>query len=254
MGQKLNCDMIKDLLPVYIERMTSEASDKAIQEHLEECPSCREIYRQMNQEVVVETAPEVKDFRKFLKKSKTRFAADILYILGAIAVLTCIIVNLAVDHGLTWSLIVIGGIVTACAPVYVLMESNSHRVVKAIAVLNICSILLLGLIQAVLFGLMMTGDLWFWSIGLPIALMWTVVLWISIACKVFTRANILLVISIALFLTVPANALTNIIAGSYKDMDDYMLAFMGNGLGTLVAAIIFLVIGIRYQVKRKKDR
>lgn len=251
MGQKLECGMIRDLLPVYIERMTSEASDQAIREHLEECSECREVYRQMSQKVEVETAPEVKDFKKFLKKSKTRFAADILYILGAIAVLTCIIVNLAVDHGLTWSLIVTGGIATACIPVYIAMGAGNHRIVKGLAVLNLCSILLLGLIQGVLYGLMGIGDMWFWTPGLPIALMWTAVLWIGVACKMFTSANIVLVIAAVLFLVIPANILTNVLAGSYSNGTDFMITFVGNGLGTLVIAVIFLIIGIRLQRKKK---
>jgi len=37
---KLTCDVIKDLLPLYVEKITSEDSNQLIQEHIVECPGC----------------------------------------------------------------------------------------------------------------------------------------------------------------------------------------------------------------------
>lgn len=39
---KTNCDIIKDLLPLYHEGLASEASAALIKEHLPDCPACRE--------------------------------------------------------------------------------------------------------------------------------------------------------------------------------------------------------------------
>lgn len=37
---KLSCDVIKDLLPLYVENITSEDSNRLVQKHLEECADC----------------------------------------------------------------------------------------------------------------------------------------------------------------------------------------------------------------------
>ena len=44
---KDNCSVIKDLLPLYIENITSEESKKAVEEHLKNCKSCRSIFENM---------------------------------------------------------------------------------------------------------------------------------------------------------------------------------------------------------------
>ena len=38
---KTNCDIIRDLLPLYAEHITSEASNALVEEHLAECEACR---------------------------------------------------------------------------------------------------------------------------------------------------------------------------------------------------------------------
>ena len=38
---KTNCDIIRDLLPLYAEHITSEATNALVEEHLAECEACR---------------------------------------------------------------------------------------------------------------------------------------------------------------------------------------------------------------------
>ena len=42
MEQRLVCDTVRDLLPMYIDHMTSEASNESIEEHVEGCQGCRD--------------------------------------------------------------------------------------------------------------------------------------------------------------------------------------------------------------------
>ncbi|WP_075718994.1 zf-HC2 domain-containing protein [Roseburia sp. 499] len=121
MEQKLTCDTIRDLLPMYVDDMTSEATNELIKEHLSECKECNQILENMKQPVVVETAPEVKDFKKYLKKSR----ASILY----------------------W----IMGVLTGYLPIYVMVNSEKHPFVKGIAVANGCTFLLVAVVQVVLY-------------------------------------------------------------------------------------------------------
>lgn len=47
---KYNCEMIEDLLALYLEDACSEASRKAVEEHLAECPHCRKLVEEMRSE------------------------------------------------------------------------------------------------------------------------------------------------------------------------------------------------------------
>ena len=42
------CDIIQDLLPLYIDGACSKASEEMIEEHIETCPHCKEIYEKMS--------------------------------------------------------------------------------------------------------------------------------------------------------------------------------------------------------------
>ena len=44
---KVNCNIIQDLLPLYIEQLVSEKSKIEIEEHLKECSQCTKIYEEM---------------------------------------------------------------------------------------------------------------------------------------------------------------------------------------------------------------
>lgn len=58
---KTSCDIIRDLLPLYAERITSEATNALVEEHLAECEACRAELEQMEQPVAVraESQPDV---------------------------------------------------------------------------------------------------------------------------------------------------------------------------------------------------
>ena len=45
----MDCNVIKDLLPLYVDECCSEESTKLVAEHLENCGSCRKIYHQMRE-------------------------------------------------------------------------------------------------------------------------------------------------------------------------------------------------------------
>ena len=42
----LNCDIVKDLVALYHDGVASEASEREVKDHLKECKSCREYYKQ----------------------------------------------------------------------------------------------------------------------------------------------------------------------------------------------------------------
>lgn len=84
MKQDLNCMIVQDLLPNYIEKLTSDVTNQAIEEHISTCEQCNELLNIMSAEITTKkTAP--KRELKFLKKIKlTRLIAAMSCILLAL--------------------------------------------------------------------------------------------------------------------------------------------------------------------------
>ena len=104
--KELACEIVRDLLPLYVDGMVSDVSKKSIDNHLEHCTECSEIYHDMACHLEMETPPaEVSDVKRFLNKTKKMYLLYGLGCLSFIAILVCLIVDLAVNKGITWSLI-----------------------------------------------------------------------------------------------------------------------------------------------------
>lgn len=58
---KIHCNIAKDLMPLYIDDVLSEESNKAVEEHLTGCSDCREYYRRMHGPDLSETEAEAEE-------------------------------------------------------------------------------------------------------------------------------------------------------------------------------------------------
>ena len=47
MKHEIPCEMIEDLLPSYVERLTAERTEEEIRAHLSRCENCRKKYEAM---------------------------------------------------------------------------------------------------------------------------------------------------------------------------------------------------------------
>lgn len=84
MKGKISCNIIQDLLPNYIEKLTSNESNQEIEQHMSACEDCKKAYEQMNSEIRSTVKVPVKEL-KFLKKVKrTRKLAALLTIILAL--------------------------------------------------------------------------------------------------------------------------------------------------------------------------
>lgn len=254
MGQQLVCDTVRDLLPMYIDHMTSDVSNASIEEHMAGCGECRTALAQMREPVPAETAPEIRDFKKYLKKSKLNLLYWIMGSAAAIAIVTCFIVNLATESRLSWFYIVAAGIFTGYLPIYVAITARRHKIIKLLAALDGCVFLLLGVIQLVLHSQMGIGDIWYWEIGMPIALLWSVLLWICAIVQAKFHTSALTAVAVFCCFAVPGNYLTNVISGCYQGFGDYAANFVSNGLGNVVAAIVLIFLDVIIYIRRKEKR
>ena len=85
---KLDCEVIRDLLPLYAENMVSEKSRALTEEHLAECEPCRQYLQAL-------TAPEpnvqfrvdsAQQFVKYEKKQKRKAGAKAGIVAGVLGI------------------------------------------------------------------------------------------------------------------------------------------------------------------------
>ena len=86
----MNCNVIRDLLPLYMDECCSEESAKLVAEHLENCDSCRKVYQLMGKSCA---APEehkpvvlrrVSDWKASLLQSVMLFLSFAVITLGVV--------------------------------------------------------------------------------------------------------------------------------------------------------------------------
>ena len=83
----MKCEIIKDLLPSYIDGLTSNESNSEIEAHLETCQECKDVLDQMKTEIDVESIQLNKEKIKPFKKLSKRVLQSVLITLAG-----CIII------------------------------------------------------------------------------------------------------------------------------------------------------------------
>ena len=66
---RVNCDIVRDLLPSYLDGICSESSRKAVEQHTSECRECRASLERLKN-VETEAGESVREEIDFLKKVK----------------------------------------------------------------------------------------------------------------------------------------------------------------------------------------
>ena len=84
--EKINCNVIQDILPLYIDDVVSDDTKELVEEHLQNCEICQRVYHETktdlenDMKISAQTkessneANDLKSFRKFLKKRKIKKA------------------------------------------------------------------------------------------------------------------------------------------------------------------------------------
>ena len=120
---KTDCDVIRDLLPLYADDVCSDASRQLVEEHLKDCPACTDILGRLRENEIEsglkEERNEVISYQA--KKFRTRSATVGSVIAGifAVPILVCLIVNLASGAALGWFFVVLASLAVAASLVIV---------------------------------------------------------------------------------------------------------------------------------------
>lgn len=72
MENKEKCKIVQDLLPNYIDKLTSEETNSFVEKHLEECKECNEIIENMKKDFEKERSEVTKKTIKYAKKYKRK--------------------------------------------------------------------------------------------------------------------------------------------------------------------------------------
>ncbi len=105
MKNKIPCGIIRDLFPSYIEKLTSEESNREVEEHIAECKECARVLREMSgdEEDITPQIKEIDFLKKNRKKNRLVIASSIISVLLVIAIVAVtvpdIISNRSTSYG-----------------------------------------------------------------------------------------------------------------------------------------------------------
>lgn len=90
---KLKCETVRDLLPLYADKLTSDVTTADIENHLAECSKCREILDDMQTDIPV-NMPDEKEKKeiKHLKKLNRRTMKIVAGILGCLVIVIGVVI------------------------------------------------------------------------------------------------------------------------------------------------------------------
>lgn len=109
MNEKYNCDVIRDLLPGYIDNILSDTGSELVKNHLGECVECRKIYTEMEEGIgkddtsahdiiAVDALKKIRNRMNFLKTT-TGILAGILFIFLLFAALKIYVIGKPLETG-----------------------------------------------------------------------------------------------------------------------------------------------------------
>lgn len=100
MKNDLTCEVVQDLFPSYVDGLTSDVSNQAVEQHMKTCESCRKLYSEMREPMNGEGVSEINDgqkadskksseidyLKKIRKKNRMRILAAVLIVVIAVGV------------------------------------------------------------------------------------------------------------------------------------------------------------------------
>ena len=164
------CEIVRDLLPLYVDDVCSESSRDIVETHLKECADCAAYLEQIRSDEAEEDLKEEKGLviqrqaKRFRRRSAV--AGSIVSGIFMVPILVCLIVNLVSGRTVDWFFVVLAGMLVAASLVVVpLMASESKLfwtfcafTVSLVVLLAVCALYTHGswffvAASATLFGL-----------------------------------------------------------------------------------------------------
>jgi len=103
-----SCEVIRDLLPLYVDDACSEASKQLVRQHIEACENCKRLHDELKRDEIQPLMAEAQSVVGNMKNRRKRLVRGMI-ISFASAALLCMALNLCISGALSWSLIVASG-------------------------------------------------------------------------------------------------------------------------------------------------
>lgn len=120
---KMDCDVIRDLLPLYTDEACSGKSRVLVEEHLQECPSCRDLLRTLKDtEIENDLHSEKESVLRYGEKQFKRRSATVGSVVSSvfmIPILVCLTINIAMGQAMGWVFIVLAALAVAASLILV---------------------------------------------------------------------------------------------------------------------------------------
>ena len=155
------CEVIRDLLPLYADDVCSDASRELIEKHLPECPECTGILEQLRSHEIENDLQEEKtqviqyQAKKF--KRRSTLAGAIIAGIFMIPILVCLIIVMARGMDLSAFCIVFGGLAVAASLIIVPLMVPENRLFWTFCAFCASLVLLLAIVA------LATGGGWFFT-------------------------------------------------------------------------------------------
>ena len=116
---KYSCEVIRDLLPLYLDDVASPASRQMVEEHLEECTGCQSVLSRLQNDetenaITDEKGAVIAGQRRFFER-RSAVVGSVIAGIFMIPVFVCLVVNLSVGAGLDWFFIVLSALLVAAS-------------------------------------------------------------------------------------------------------------------------------------------
>lgn len=161
--KKTDCEIIHDLLPLYVDDICSEPSRRLVDEHLQECPECAEMLKKLRTTEIETGLKEEKQdvlsygMRKFKQlTARTGITASGVFMIPLLALLA---INLIAGSQMGWFLIVLAAMVVAASVIAVPIMVPESKLFWTLCAFTASTELLLAVTC-----LVSRGD-WFWVAG-----------------------------------------------------------------------------------------
>lgn len=147
---KINCNVIRDLLPLYADQICSNESRELVDEHLSKCGDCSSLLQQIrNTEIETELKTEAENVlhhqADFFKR-KSAIVGTAIAGIFMIPILVCLIVNLATGAALDWFFIVLASLIVAASLIVIPLVMPENKLLWTLGTFTSSLLLLFGVI------------------------------------------------------------------------------------------------------------
>ena len=153
---KYDCELIRDLLPLYQDDICSPGSKMAVEEHLSECKGCTDYLQSLRSGEEIESVinaekTQALDSQKKFFKRRSAAAGTVIAGIFMLPVLICLIVNLAVG-GSGWFFIVLAAMLIPASLVVVPLLAPENKGLWTLSSFSISLLLLFAVVCIITSG------------------------------------------------------------------------------------------------------